>query len=188
MEQQINLLDQLPKPKSKIKGIAIVISSYIGFVLLLFIWDIYNSSSESSTALRYSELKKSVTEKQNEVLEMTKKFPALNKESFGKSITKLKSDYQDKLNALDLLSYNKNFSKYLLGFAETITDDVWLNIIFLERNDTSIKLTGLTTNRDKLQEFYHNLTLNKTFEAINFDVSEIKQDKNPANFIITGRK
>ena len=94
-------------------------------------------------------------------------------------------DYEAKLTALDALSLNEVFTKYLTALANATIEGVWLKEIDLNRTGNKIILKGSALQHALLDQYLTQLAAQPAFAGMVFELQELIETTTPASFLIS---
>lgn len=184
VDQEINFYALLPKRTTSFLNQKLVLLSYAGFVLLfvfmllLFEWQIGRLKVVATT------LDQEVVTSQAELQKLTQHFPVSNLADLRKSMKETQAEYEAKLTAMDSLSLNEVFSKYLTGLASATVEGVWLKEIDLNRTGNKIILRGSSLQHALLDQYLTQLAAQPAFAGMVFELQEFIETTTPASFLI----
>lgn len=185
MLQDINLYLLLPKKTGMYFTKKVVLTVYGIFLLVYILLYFVLLLQQKHLQLRYEALNKEVTTLEAQFKKMTANYPISNYDDLKGMIEKTRLDYQNKLNTVDLLSPNANFSAYMIALANAAVPGVWLKEINFNRTGIKIGLRGFSLEHALLEQFLTQLSQQHAFAGMNFELQELTENTKPATFYIT---
>ncbi len=175
MQQEINLYLLLPAQKKSVLTFQRMVLAYgIFFVLLVlhFIGDLWEEHKEriqvDNTTLALSQVERSLDQ-------IHAQYPMLDLKDMESSLKILQGELEQKNSVFNLLSQNQNFSTYLLGVARAAVPNLWLLDIQVEMGPRDLTLKGYALDSNAIQQFMNQLTLQKEFSGLNFQLREVNK-------------
>jgi hypothetical protein len=182
ISQAINFYPLIPKRSGFHLTKNFVIFCYIALVIALL--GIYFTAlwNKNTLQLEYNQVNTDMKRAQDQLAALSKKYPISDIDALNKSIRDLQTQYDNKSNAINLLSPYAHFSAYLSGIANAIVENVWVTEITFAKDENKISVKGHSVQSSQLELFIGQLAKQPVFTGMIFELKELKDKAHDASF------
>jgi len=151
-----------------------IIGGFTAFLFLIFLYSLISNYFLRSEVLNAQTQERRL---QNKFAELKNHYPQLFfSKDVHESVNALQKELSAQENIIESITNHAPFSQYLIGLSRSITPNVWLTQIEIEKNGQLITLKGKSMGMDALHGFLNNLLKDKAFTGLMLNLSNIENN------------